>query len=327
VKQRAFNPVRCVTAAAALAGSARRTAIGTALSRSHQLLNVATNVRTATALGEHRAMRDRERDELARKYALPRTKAAVGDATIDVFGAEQGFAFLNDLNWHPRPVFQAYSVFTDSLSRDNARFLESANARFAFRSGAIDGRLRDVEAIRARCTHAARLQAVLGERGCVLFERRADAPRRDERPIVLERELMAGDARSVRARGACSSRARSAPGCRSRARPARRATSRSKPTTARADGSRRSFDAARRRDRGRSRTGGLGALSSMTSASPRTTHVQSSRRWLERAAPSCAAPTRWYHPGRAPARLRWSCSTRRPRARGDAARTRPCAAS
>ena len=69
---------------------------------------IAENVRTVFSLREHEAMRAAERVDLARKYSLPRMKALVGDASIDVFGAEQAFVFLNDMNWHPRPLFQGF---------------------------------------------------------------------------------------------------------------------------------------------------------------------------------------------------------------------------
>ena len=59
---------------------------------------------------------------------LKKTRALVGNATVDVLGSEQGIALFNKLNYHPRPVFQGYSVFTPALSKLNADFYASAQA-------------------------------------------------------------------------------------------------------------------------------------------------------------------------------------------------------
>ncbi len=156
---------------------------------------IAVNLGTVFSLREHEAMRVQERLDLARKYALPRTKRLVGDATIDVFGAEQAFVFLNDMNWHPRPLFQGYCVMTDAFSAANARFLAGPDApRFMlYLPDAIDYRLPGMEDARSLATLLRDYRPVLREHGMVLFERGTDAPHSLQRELLLEREIEAGE--------------------------------------------------------------------------------------------------------------------------------------
>src|SRR5262249_6118832 len=65
--------------------------------------------RMALRAGILRDRMEQLREELARRYALPRIAARVGDAPVDAFSYEQGVVLLNRLNWTPRPIFQAYS--------------------------------------------------------------------------------------------------------------------------------------------------------------------------------------------------------------------------
>jgi hypothetical protein len=119
----------------------------------------------------------------------------VGGSTIDVFGSEQGFVFLNDLAWHPRPVFQAFTAMTDDVSRANARFLEGPGApRFVLHTPSpIDGRLESMEDARSLHVILRDYRPLLRERGMMLFERRSDLQRADPRVVVLEKELLPGE--------------------------------------------------------------------------------------------------------------------------------------
>jgi len=72
-------------------------------------------------------------------------RAVIGRSTVDVMPWESSIAVLNGLNYQPRPVPQAYSVYTPWLDELNARFLSSTNAPeyilFACaQPAAIDGR-------------------------------------------------------------------------------------------------------------------------------------------------------------------------------------------
>jgi len=78
-----------------------------------------------------------------RSTNLSKVRALVGRDTVDVLGAEQGAALFNQLNYHQRPVFQGYIVFTPGLSRLNADFYSSAlaPAYVLMKIQAIDSRL------------------------------------------------------------------------------------------------------------------------------------------------------------------------------------------
>ena len=79
---------------------------------------------------ESRIETELERDLVEQKTvsALPRVKAEVGQATIDMLGYEQGTLLLNGLNYIPRPVFQGYSAYTKSLIERNREFYRSGRA-------------------------------------------------------------------------------------------------------------------------------------------------------------------------------------------------------
>jgi hypothetical protein len=91
--------------------------------------------------------------QLQKTYELPKTRAIVGQATIDIFSWEQGMVFLNGFNWHPRPLFQSYLAYTPTLISINSQFYASEQAPefVLFKLQAIDGQfpwLNDSEALR-----------------------------------------------------------------------------------------------------------------------------------------------------------------------------------
>jgi hypothetical protein len=59
---------------------------------------------------------------------LPRCRAIIGSASVDVFGQNQVYALLNGLNYRPRPVFQSYSACNGRLMRLNEQFYLSSAA-------------------------------------------------------------------------------------------------------------------------------------------------------------------------------------------------------
>lgn len=61
-------------------------------------------------------------------HALPKTRAVVGQASIDVFGHEQAVAIINGFNFRPRPVFQGYSAYRPHLARLNFEHYASDRA-------------------------------------------------------------------------------------------------------------------------------------------------------------------------------------------------------
>ena len=74
---------------------------------------------------------------------LARTTDAIGGASIDVLGFEQGVALFNGFNYQPRPVFQSYSAYTPYLSRLNYDYYASDRApEYALlKIQTIDGRM------------------------------------------------------------------------------------------------------------------------------------------------------------------------------------------
>jgi hypothetical protein len=71
----------------------------------------------------------RAQQETAQRNAqLPRLRALVGDATVDLFGHNQAFVLINHFNYRPRPVFQSYAAYTPRLIGINEDFYLSRRA-------------------------------------------------------------------------------------------------------------------------------------------------------------------------------------------------------
>lgn len=146
----------------------------------------------------------REREQL---FGLPRTRALVGDSPVEMFGGEHALLQLNGLHWKPRLGSFAFSVLTERLAERNARDLAAPDAaRFVlFRGSVADGRLPASEDVLALRTVLRDYVPVATERGFVVLERRADAPRATaEREVLHQRarcgervELGAADARCL----------------------------------------------------------------------------------------------------------------------------------
>ncbi len=98
------------------------------------------NCRSLLAPREHLAVK-------SNPVPLPKTKALVRNATIDVFGSEQAYALLSGLNYRPRPVFQSVAAYNSNLIRLNEAFYQSeAPPEFVlFGLVAIDRRFPSLE--------------------------------------------------------------------------------------------------------------------------------------------------------------------------------------
>ncbi|HZL98692.1 MAG TPA: hypothetical protein VFD43_00440, partial [Planctomycetota bacterium] len=109
----------------------------------------------------------------AQKWALPRIKAAVGDAPVDIVSHGQGIVFLNQLHYDPRPVFQSYIAYTDYLLRRNAdHFAQAGGPEYVLiRPEAIDSRLQAMEDSLALRELARRYRPLFVEKGYLLAER------------------------------------------------------------------------------------------------------------------------------------------------------------
>ena len=109
---------------------------------------------------------------------LPRVRAKVGRATIDVLGFEQAVAIFNEFNYRPRPVFQSYAAFTPRLSRLNADYYASERAPdyVLLKIQTIDDRLPAFDDSLVLNLFVHDYDYVLSEKGWQLWQRRASRP-------------------------------------------------------------------------------------------------------------------------------------------------------
>lgn len=109
---------------------------------------------------------------------MPRTRAVVGDETLDVLGFEQAVALFNKFNYLPRPAFQSYSAYTPRLAAMNLEFYasERAPAYALLRLQTLDDRplAMDDAPLLNYFLHA--YEYVHTEKSWQLWHRRKDAP-------------------------------------------------------------------------------------------------------------------------------------------------------
>jgi len=90
----------------------------------------------------------KQAEESSRQLAaLPRLGKSIGSASVDVFGNEQSFAILNGWNYTPRPVFQSYAAYSETLLQLNQNFYASTRTPdfILCRLAPIDHRLPALE--------------------------------------------------------------------------------------------------------------------------------------------------------------------------------------
>ncbi|MDZ4771967.1 MAG: hypothetical protein SGI72_02415 [Planctomycetota bacterium] len=155
-----------------------------------------SNARALHELPDLRERLEKRKAELEAQYALPRTRAIVGDAPSDFIGSAPGWIFLNRLNWRPRPVFQSYAATTADLIQLNAEFFESARApRFVmFQSATFLGRIPGHEDSALHRVLLRKYRPVALERGYLLFERN---PETAASPAPIRRVIAEIDARPM----------------------------------------------------------------------------------------------------------------------------------
>ena len=73
---------------------------------------------------------------------LPIARSLIGSSTVDVINCLQWAALASNLNYHPRPVFQGYSVYTPYLQDLNLAFFQSSDrpSYLLFNMETIDSR-------------------------------------------------------------------------------------------------------------------------------------------------------------------------------------------
>ena len=109
----------------------------------------------------------------ARTYDLPRIKAIVGHASIDVFGFTQAVALYNNFNYKPRPVFQSYSAYTPKLAELNLAYYtsEAAPDYLLLKIETIDGRYPSLDDSLCLNLITQRYRFVDFENGFLLWQR------------------------------------------------------------------------------------------------------------------------------------------------------------
>ncbi|HXG13454.1 MAG TPA: hypothetical protein VNK04_27090 [Gemmataceae bacterium] len=118
-----------------------------------------------------------QRRALEKAWSLPRVRAEVGAATVDVFSHQQGVVLLNGLRYRPRPVFQSYSAYTPYLLAANARFYQSDSAPdyVLIQLKPIDDRVPASEDSPALREVFRRYRPVLVEKSFLLLQRATEA--------------------------------------------------------------------------------------------------------------------------------------------------------
>lgn len=73
---------------------------------------------------------NREYIKIEKQFALPQIRSEIGTGSVDMMGllADQRTPIFNNLNWHPRPIFEAYSAYTPQLLDLNANFYRGRQA-------------------------------------------------------------------------------------------------------------------------------------------------------------------------------------------------------
>lgn len=163
---------------AALCGYMANTPIGpaqtleTTLARLRQNLGDLSDPAAAQARHQaYLAMHLRETD-------LPRTRDLLDGERVDVHGWQQGLAINAGLRYQPRPVFQSYSAYSDSLARLNEIHLldpATSPAAILLKLQPVDGRLASSEDPLALTATLRAYQPVDREAGFLLMRRHAPA--------------------------------------------------------------------------------------------------------------------------------------------------------
>ena len=122
---------------------------------------------------------------------LPAIAKAVGQNPVDVFGNKQAFAALNGLNLQPRPVFQSYAAYDDSLMQLNQRHYlsDAAPELVMFRLEPIDDRFPPLEDARLLPLLLFRYQFAGEEGPFILLRARQQGVGRAQRQNIAEFEL------------------------------------------------------------------------------------------------------------------------------------------
>jgi hypothetical protein len=131
-----------------------------------------------------------EKYEAARQATeLPKIREIIAHASVDVFGQNQCYAVFNDLNYHPRPVFQSYMAYNSSLMALNELFYlsKAAPEYVLFDLNSIDRKFQPLEDARVLRHLLLNYQAIAAEGPFLLLKSNSCSPTR----LTLIREGIA----------------------------------------------------------------------------------------------------------------------------------------
>ena len=108
---------------------------------------------------------------------LPMLRQVIGNSTVDVFGQNQAYAWFNEFNYQPRPVFQSYAAYNATLMEMNERaYAANVAPEFVlFNSGSIDARFPTLEDARVLRTLLADYTLVGAEPPFLLLKHQTNA--------------------------------------------------------------------------------------------------------------------------------------------------------
>ena len=153
-----------------------------------------TNNAIKSLTGNGNACYEALRSQKNRGGELLVASSLIGSATVDVIDCLQWAALANDLNYHPRPVFQGYSVYTPYLQAINLSFFKSRDrpSYLLFNTETIDSRyvtLDDATAL----PYILRNYDLAGQDGKFLILRSKEGPPIDVHMKLIHEETVSFD--------------------------------------------------------------------------------------------------------------------------------------
>lgn len=162
------------------------------------LKKIVNNTTTLWSLSDKKHDYDTITAQLKQQQALPNIQKQVGYAPVDMFPPQQGIVFLNDFNYHPRPLFQSYSAYTASLLEMNGSFYtnpQQAPEFVLFGIDPLDKRFPTLEDSQVLNLILRDYRPLFMEKGFLLLKRhpRHADPIAHAKPPVLTKEVTIGE--------------------------------------------------------------------------------------------------------------------------------------
>ncbi|WP_140048585.1 hypothetical protein [Thioflexithrix psekupsensis] len=155
---------------------------------------VITNINTLADLPKLTQHYQSSWNNLKSQYELPEMRKIIANSTVDIFSWDQMIIFLNNFNWHPRPVFQSYTVYTKKLMDINQQFFLNNPPEFIiFKLQTIDHQfplLNDAESYKILLQN---YKPVIEEKGYLLLQYIAKQQSTFSSPILLEQDIKEGE--------------------------------------------------------------------------------------------------------------------------------------